>query len=129
MKILIVGASGLVGGNMFKVLSEAGHECIGTYFSYPAKDTVFFDTLNPDNPDNFTVKKFSPNIIIHCRALTHVDYCETHEEESHLKTVTSTQNIIHLAQVFSSQIIFISTDYIFDGNDGPYDENAVANPI
>lgn len=129
MKILIIGASGLVGGNCLRYLSAQNHQCIGTYFSYPAKDTVYFDTLNPENPENFDLNKFTPEIIIHCGALTHVDYCEQHPEESERLTVQSTKNVIKIARKFSAKIIFISTDYIFDGANGPYDEQAVANPI
>lgn len=129
MKILIIGASGLVGGNCLRYLSSQNHQCIGTYFSYPAKDTVYYDTLNIDNPGNFDLNKFSPEVIIHCGALTHVDYCEQHPEESERLTVQSTHNVIEIARKFSSKLIFISTDYIFDGENGPYDEEAIANPI
>lgn len=129
MKILIIGASGLVGGNCLRYLSAQNHECIGTYFSYPAQDTVYYDTLNIDNPDNFDLNAFAPEAIIHCGALTHVDYCEQHPEESERLTVKSTQNVIEIARKFSSKLIFISTDYIFDGANGPYDEETIANPI
>jgi dTDP-4-dehydrorhamnose reductase len=129
MKILIIGASGLVGGNCLRYLSTQNHDCIGTYFSYPAKDTVYYDTLNIENPDNFDLDSFVPEVIIHCGALTHVDYCEQHPEESERLTVQSTQKVIEIARKFSSNLIFISTDYIFDGENGPYDEEAIANPI
>lgn len=129
MKIFIVGASGLVGSNCLNYLSEKGNECIGTYFSYAAKNTVFFDTLNLDNPNNFDVDKFQPEVIIHCGALTHVDYCEQNEEESYKYSIVSTENVIQLAKKFSSRLVFISTDYIFDGKNGPYDEQAIAQPI
>jgi dTDP-4-dehydrorhamnose reductase len=129
MKILIIGASGLVGGNCLRYLSTQKHECIGTYFSYPANDTVYFDTLNIENPNNFDLNAFAPEVIIHCGALTHVDYCEHHPEESERLTVKSTQNVIEIARKFSSKLIFISTDYIFNGENGPYDEEAIANPI
>ena len=97
MKVLIIGASGLVGGNCMKYFSEVSDwEIVGTYFSYQAKNTVFYDTLNTANPENFNIEKFNPDVIIHCGALTHVDYCEDHVEESFEKTVQSTKNIIEL---------------------------------
>ncbi|MCO5233795.1 MAG: SDR family oxidoreductase [Chitinophagales bacterium] len=129
MKILIIGASGLVGSNCLKYLSENGNECIGTYYSYAAQNTVFFDTLNLDNAENFNIDSFQPEVIIHCGALTHVDYCEQNEEESYKYSITSTVNVIQLAKKYSSKIIFISTDYIFDGKNGPYDEQEMASPI
>lgn len=130
MNVLIFGASGLVGSNCqkyFKMVSD--WNVVGTYFSYQAEDTVYYDTLNPSNPDNFNVESFQPDVIVHCGALTFVDYCEDHVEESFKKTVTSTQTIVDLCKKYNSKMIFISTDYIFDGKEGPYLEDAAANPI
>ena len=79
MKVLIIGASGLVGSNCLRYFKQKEIECVGTYFSYEAKDTVFFDTLNLHNHDNFDVASFKPDVILHCGALTHVDYCEHHK--------------------------------------------------
>lgn len=129
MKVLIIGASGLVGSNCLRYFKQKGLECTGTYFSYEAKDTVFFDTLNPENEDNFDVHAFQPDVILHCGALTHVDYCEHHEAESYEKTVHSTKNIIQLSNELNAKLVFISTDYIFDGVNGPYDEEATSNAL
>lgn len=82
MKILVIGASGLVGFNCLRHFREMGHEVVGSYFSYPTADTVFYDTLDPANPENFDVREFNPDAIVHCGALTFVDYCEQHPEES-----------------------------------------------
>lgn len=129
MKIFIAGASGLVGGNCMRYFREMGAQVVGTYFSYPAKDTVFYDTLQPNNPDNYDIESFAPDVILHCGALTHVDYCEQNKEESYQKTVQSTQNLVDLSLRIGAKIVFISTDYIFDGIDGPYLETANPNPL
>jgi dTDP-4-dehydrorhamnose reductase len=129
MKVFISGASGLVGGNCLKHFREQGWETIGSYFSFETDDTVFYNTLMPDHPFNFDVKSFAPDVIVHCGALTHVDYCETHEEESYEKTVQSTINLVQLAKECGAKMVYISTDYVFDGKDGPYEEDAPVNPI
>src|ERR1700744_652237 len=129
MKIFISGASGLVGSNCLKHFTEQGWEAAGSYYSYKTDDTVFYDTLNPEHADNFNVVGFAPDVIVHCGALTHVDYCETHIEESYEKTVQSTINLIKLAKSCNSRMVYISTDYVFDGKDGPYKENAPVNPL
>ena len=129
MKVLIAGASGLVGGNCMQYFGKQGWDVVGTYFSYPAANTVFYDTLNPENPQNFDIKAYSPDVILHCGALTHVDYCEQNEAESYQKTVVSTQNLIKLSNELKCIFVFISTDYIFDGKAGPYDENQSPNPL
>ena len=129
MKVFIAVASGLVGSNCMKNFKEMGAEVSGSYFSYPTEDTVFFDTLSPANPENFDVVSYKPDVIIHCGALTHVDHCETHEEESYQKTVQSTKNLLAIAKQCNARFVYISTDYVFDGKEGPYTEDAPVNPI
>lgn len=129
MKIFIAGASGLVGGNCLKHFREQGHEVIGTHLSFGTEDTVFFNTLEPEHPDNFNVKAFAPDVIVHCGALTHVDYCEDHIEESYEKTVASTKALVNLSKDCNARMVYISTDYVFDGTQGPYKEDAEINPL
>jgi dTDP-4-dehydrorhamnose reductase len=104
-------------------------EVLGTHLNYQTRDTQFFDTLNPDNPANYDLAGFAPSHILHAGALTHVDYCEEHEEESYKQTVESTKNVLAIAQRLKAKLIYISTDYVFDGKEGPYDEDAGVNPI
>jgi dTDP-4-dehydrorhamnose reductase len=129
MKVFISGASGLVGGNCLKHFTEQGWNVVGSYYSFQTDDTVFYDTLNPDHPENFNVSEYAPGVIVHCGALTHVDYCETHEQESYEKTVQSTINLVKLAKECNARMVYISTDYVFDGKHGPYTEDALVNPL
>lgn len=129
MKVFISGASGLVGGNCLRHFTQQGWETVGSYYTFETDDTVFYDTLNPDHPFNFNVAEFAPDVIVHCGALTHVDHCETHEKESYEKTVQSTINLIKLAKECKAKMVYISTDYVFDGKNGPYREDAPVNPI
>lgn len=129
MRIAIIGASGLVGYNCQRYFKEQGIDVLGTHFNYPTPDTQFYDTLHPENAENYNIKSFAPTHILHAGALTHVDYCEEYPEESYKQTVQSTINTIGLAKELSAQIIYISTDYIFDGKSGPYAENDTVNPI
>lgn len=130
MKILIIGASGLVGGNCLKNLRLTGeYEVKGTHLTYPTPETIYFNSLNLDQDQQAAIRDFAPQVIIHCGALTFVDYCENNHAESYLKTVTSTKNIIAIAQQVSAKLVYISTDYVFDGQSGPYTEDDVVNPI
>lgn len=129
MKVFISGASGLVGGNCLQHFKEMGWNVIGSHLSYATEETVFFNTLEPEHPDNFDVLTFLPDVIVHCGALTHVDYCESHPEESYEKTVQSTKNLIALAKQCNARFVFLSTDYVFDGKNGPYREDAPVNPL
>ncbi len=129
MKVFISGASGLLGSNCLRYFRKEQWEVRGSHFSYPTDETVYFNTLEPGHPENFDVSAYQPDVIIHCGALTHVDYCEAHPEESYQKTVQSTQNLIALARQCNAAFVFISTDYVFDGHNGPYQEDAVLNPL
>ncbi len=129
MKIFISGASGLVGGNCLKHFLEQGWNAIGSYYSFETDDTVFYDTLMPNHPNNFDIEAFKPDVIVHCGALTHVDFCETNIQESYDKTVQSTINLVKLANTCNARLVYISTDYVFDGENGPYREDAPVNPL
>jgi dTDP-4-dehydrorhamnose reductase len=129
MRILIIGASGLIGSNCLRYFRQQGHRVLGTYFSFPAEDTVFLDTLNPRNPKNADLDAFSPQVILNCGALTHVDYCEQHPEESEQKTVQSHRTVLEWASKYQAKVVYISTDYVFDGQNGPYTETDTVNPV
>lgn len=129
MKIFIIGASGLVGNNIFNCLErDPRYDVVGSHFSYSTQHTVYFNVFKPDEC-TFDVKDFKPDVIIHTGALTHVDYCETHPEESYHHTVESTKAAIALAKKCRSKFIYISSDYVFDGENGPYSEDDPVNPL
>lgn len=129
MKVFIVGASGLVGSNCMALFTQKGWEVKGSYFSYPTESTVFYNTLEATDPTNFDIAAWQPDAIVHCGALTHVDYCENNIEESYNKTVQSTINVIELAHRCKAKMVYLSTDYVFDGKDGPYTETAPVKPL
>ena len=129
MKFFVIGASGLVGGNFVKHLKEQGHDVVGTHVTLPTDDTVFFDAININNPDNFDVDAFEPEVIVHCAALAHVDYCEENVEESYQKTVKSAINVVEMCKKYNASIIYTSTDYVFDGTSGPYEEDDTLNAL
>lgn len=129
MKIFISGASGLVGSNCQQYFLSKNEEVLGTYFSFPVENTSYYNSLNLADEKNVDVDAFSPDVIVHCGALTHVDYCENHEEESYQKTVQSTLNLLRLAAKHNAKFVFISTDYVFDGKNGPYAEDDFKNPL
>lgn len=131
MKILIIGASGLVGGNCYTYFSDKGENVVGTHLNFPDKYTIYLDTVQIDSKSNqpFFDLNFQPEAIIHCGALTNVDYCEKNVDESFLKTVVSAHNVVELSKRYKAKLVYLSTDYIFDGKNGPYTEEAIANPL
>lgn len=128
MKILIVGASGLVGSHCVNALKNDSHEVIGTYLNFQTPETVYFDPLSSSDK-SLNINHIKPEIIIHCGALTNVDYCENNEEESKIATVSSTEALVNYCKQNNVKLVYISTDYVFDGEQGPYQEEAITNPI
>jgi dTDP-4-dehydrorhamnose reductase len=112
-----------------KHFTEQGAEVLGSHLSFAQPNTVFFNTLELDHSENFDIVNYRPDVIVHCGAMTHVDYCETHEDESYAQTVQSTKNLIEIARKAGAKFVYISTDYVFDGNNGPYREDAPVNPL
>src|SRR5687767_13332459 len=112
MRLVIIGASGLVGHNCFKYFIEQGVDVVGTHLKFKTPDTHFFDTLDPDNQNNYDLNAFKPTHILHAGALTHVDFCEENPGDSYRQTVDSTRNVLASAKEVSAKVIYISTDYI-----------------
>jgi len=129
MRILIIGASGLVGGNIINHFSaETDWNMIGTYNNFKVNNLV---KLNASDRDSWTneISGTKWDIIIHTGALTHVDKCEEDADLSWGLTVQSTINLVDLARKNNAKFIYISTDYVFDGINGPYTENGTPNPL
>ncbi|MBS1643542.1 MAG: SDR family oxidoreductase [Bacteroidetes bacterium] len=129
MKVFIVGASGLVGSNCLQHFNQQHWNVKGSYFSFPQDGLVYFNTLDLNDAQNFNLPDWKPDVILHCGALTHVDYCENHEEESYQKTVQSTKNLLNVGRQCGAKMVYLSTDYLFDGTDGPYTEDAPVKPL
>jgi dTDP-4-dehydrorhamnose reductase len=129
MKVFIIGASGLVGGNCMKCMREnPNFDVVGSHYMFATNDTEYFDVFHPTET-TFDLAAFDPDVIVHTGALTHVDYCETHQDESYKHTVESTEAAMLLANKFNAKLVYISSDYIFDGENGPYAEYDSPNPL
>jgi dTDP-4-dehydrorhamnose reductase len=129
MKVLVIGASGLVGSHCIKLFQEKKIDAIGTYRKYKANNLFFFDPAIENCFEFLDEIFFKPDVIIHCAALTNVDYCEENKLESYELTVESTKAIVEYCKKNKVKLVYLSTDYVFDGEFGPYAETDNINPI
>lgn len=129
MKALVIGASGLVGSHCARYFKDNNWEVIGTHFSYATESTVPFDFETSKFSDFFKQTDFLPEVIVHCAALTNVDYCENNIEESYRKTVLPTIKIVDFCKNENIPLVYMSTDYVFDGLRGPYCEEDQVQPL
>lgn len=75
------------------------------------------------------VERVRPRVIINAAAVTNVDYCETHQEEARMVNVEGARNLAEAARGGGSRLVHLSTDYVFDGRVGHYEEPDTPNPI
>ena len=124
-KILITGASGQL-GRALKTLFTTKYDIIPTSKNYDTHQKNYFcDITNPISIRDIVLAT-SPDIIINLAALTNVDLCEKRPDLAFLANFRGLQNIV---EIFNGPIIQISTDYVFDGKVGQYNEDSIVNPI
>lgn len=133
MRTLITGCNGLLGQKL--VINRVNHEellGIDLGKSFFIKD-IEFNYISIDlterKPTLEIIKNFNPDLIIHAAAMTNVDKCELEKKNCWQANVFATDNIVTAANYCGAKLIFISTDYVFDGISGPYTEDDTPNPI
>ncbi len=121
MKIFLTGASGLLGTDLVPILKKV-HQVIKS-------DVNTLDICNAKKVC-LTVEKIKPDIIIHGAAYTDVDECEKDKEKAMLVNGLGTKNMAEVAQKLDIPILYVSTDYVFDGKKrNPYRESDPVSPI
>ncbi|RZK14997.1 MAG: SDR family oxidoreductase [Pedobacter sp.] len=133
--ILTTGSNGLLGQKLTeKILAEDRVKLIATSKGanrYPTEngyDYAEMDILNPDQVKS-VIEKYKPDAIIHTAAMTNVDTAEANKELCHQLNVDAVQTLLSLCEERDIQLIHLSTDFVFDGADGPYREEDAVNPV
>tara|TARA_Y100000310_G_C20663349_1_gene806034 strand:- start:535 stop:1404 length:870 start_codon:yes stop_codon:yes gene_type:complete len=123
--ILIIGSSGYIGKHLFKYFSEK-QEVIGTYFNNKVDGMIQFNLENPDISQLGNLENVKYAII--CSSLCNIDECKRDEEKAYKINVNGTKKLIE--QLFEKNIIpiFLSTNYVYDGEKGDYIEEDERNP-
>ena len=127
MRVFIVGASGFVGRIMFEYLSRE-YETHGSFYSNPVKRLIHLDMTDLKAVKDI-LTSLKPDVIIHPAANPNVEYCEEHPKETWQVNVEGSRNIIETAREIGVKFVYFSSDYVFDGTNGPYSEDDVPNPI
>lgn len=132
-RILIIGSNGMLGQSLtthFMFKKEIELMCASF------EDSSFYGNINYKKIDITSpkevkdlIKNFCPDYVINSAAYTNVDGCESEKELSWAINVTGVENIIKYTRACSGHLIHISSDYIFDGLNGPYTEEEKPNPI
>lgn len=128
-KILVTGGAGLLGSKLIN-LGPKDFETVACYNrNKPDFDNIREMDLTDRGRVFKVIEKEKPDIIIHTAALTNVDYCEEHEKEAWKINVEGTKNVVEAAKRVNAKMVYISTEYVFDGEHGPYSEDDETNPL
>lgn len=136
MKILITGSNGFLGWYLVRDLIDKGYEVIATgkgdsTFNYQGNSLFRYIEMDFTDPfsvhDVFTAIK--PEVVIHAGAMSKPDDCEQQQWQAFLTNVEGTVTLLNNAAEHKSFFIFLSTDFVFDGQRGLYTEDDVPGPI
>ncbi len=120
--ILVTGVNGQLGYDVIKELKKRNIECIGT----TRKE---LDITNYNEVSKY-IEELKPECVIHCAAYTAVDKAEDEEEICTKVNVYGTENIAKVCRRINAKMIYISSDYIFDGaGDKPHEIDETPNPL
>ena len=127
MKILVTGATGLLGSDIIYTLENRGIEAVKACFSERGNDYIAANITTEEGIEKLA--NLGWDAIIHTSAWRKPDECENKQEETYRLNVWAAEQLAFEAQKRNAKMIFISTDYVFSGNNPPYKENTPKDPI
>jgi len=134
-KILITGANGFAGYYLCKKFLKEGYDVIATgkgECRLPFIENNFvYEPMDFTNGESVSkvFDKYKPAVIIHGGAMSKPDDCELNRENAFLTNVTGTIYLLEAATQFKSFFIFLSTDFVFEGEKGMYKEEDERSPV
>ena len=132
MRILITGASGLLGANVALEAAAAGHTVYGTASSHPI-DSDAFTALTADLLEPGTIERLleqtQPDWVINCAALANLESCERDPDFARRINSEMPADVAALCRKGGARLLHISTDAVFDGVQGNYVEVDEPNPL
>ncbi len=135
MKILITGSNGLLGQKLIKLLgNKPDIELLATSKGanrVSNQEGYKYQSLDITNQQeiNTIFDAFKPNVVINTAAMTNVDACEDDKELCWDLNVNAVKYMIAAAEKYNTHLIHLSTDFVFDGEAGPYKETDQPNPL
>ena len=120
MKVLVTGVGGQLGFDVMNELTERGYEGIGSdilpELTHSEMEYIQMD-ITDENAVNEIIDKVNPDAVIHCAAWTAVDAAEDEENIDKVRAINAkgTENIAKACKKIDAKMMYISTDYVFDG--------------
>ncbi len=122
MKVLVTGVKGQLGYDVVNELEKRGIEAVGV-------DIEEMDITDANSVDN-VISEAAPDAVIHCAAYTAVDAAEDNVEVCRKVNADGTQNIANICKKLDCKMVYISTDYVFDGKgERPWEPDDERHPL
>lgn len=130
MKILITGASGMLGRAIFKKFNSSCPEdqIIGLSFSRGHNQLKSLDLCHRESTEKFLID-LRPDLIVHCAAIRHPETCENDHETTDALNINASLALANYCKAHGIPLIYISTDYVFPGDAPPYNEDSMTKPL
>lgn len=133
--VLLTGASGFLGHHIARRLLADEHDVVGTFGAH-AEHLPQHPRCQPvavDLTDEASIEKAFrvawPEVVIHTAAITEIKACEVDPARAEAVNVAATRKLARLCAAFGARFMLLSTDQVFDGEEGGYREHSVARPI
>lgn len=130
MRVLLTGAAGQLGQAALEALPP-DHDVTPTYHETVPDDLPDGPTMAVEDEDRVreVVAEAAPDAVLHAAALTDVDACEEDPGRAEAVNVEGTRHLAEAAAEAGAAFLLVSTDYVFGGDDGPYDESDPPDPV
>lgn len=126
-KIIVTGATGLLGRAIMNTLNKS-HQVIGTGFTRAKHPILPLDLCDEKQVEQLLTQQM-PDVVIHAAAERRPDKCENDQQQTLALNVEVSRQLANLCTKLGIHLLFISTDYVFDGTAPPYSESAPTNPL
>src|SRR6266850_1077079 len=122
IKTAVIGASGFIGLHLWQACRARFPDCVGTSFSSQQAGLVPFDIRNP-RLAALGLEETGHQAVLIASAKPNIAYCEQNREVAYAVNVAGTLELVRQVARTSMQVIFLSSDYVFDGKGGPHDDD------
>ena len=127
-KVLITGASGLLGRSLLKCFKDKEWRVQGLAYTRASENLKKVDLTDVSQLEA-AFGAFLPDVVVHAAAERRPDVVEKNQSEVEKLNVGVTKSLAEICKGHSKRLIYISTDYVFDGKDAPYAPGSPTNPI
>ncbi|WP_406699194.1 SDR family oxidoreductase [Singulisphaera sp. Ch08] len=128
MRAVVIGGSGQLGGWLLRVLAERNHDAWGTFATTAFPGLVPLDAANQAASAAW-VRDQKADVVFYPAGFTWVDGCERDPGKARAANVEQPLNLARAAAEVGARFVYFSTDYVFDGHNGPYAESAEPRPL